>query len=174
VSGKTKTHYSGALNQPIVRPLGLWGKQLLIREVEAKFNLLFRHYGIELSDRSRLQRLAICLALDHLPGMKVVDEQARKGAPQKWNVLQAKEFVELIDKIKNERGKGVEDAIRTAKKRGKLSGDTRALSNRYRLSKRQIKEHARWRDKLKDAPTLAEGVRRMLDVGLNKSSPKIK
>jgi hypothetical protein len=165
VSQATKEYFA------FVRSLGLWGEQWLIREWEAKLDLLLEHYCIEESDRLRWKKLSFCLALDHVPGMQVVESRARKGAPLKYR---AQKFVELIDSIRDERGKGLEDAIRIARRRGKLFGDTRALSNRYRLSKRQIEEHARWRDKLKHAPTLAQGVRRMLDVELNKSSPKIK
>jgi hypothetical protein len=162
VSASRKPRYSGSLNQPIVRPLGLWGKQSLIRERYAKLGLLFKHYGIELSDRSGWQKLALCLALHHVRGMKVVDRQARKGAPLKWDISRAQEFVQSIDSIQDRRGRGLEDAIGIAKKRGILSGNKRSLSNRYRRSKKQIEEHGRWHDKLKDSPSLAEGVRRML------------
>jgi hypothetical protein len=182
MGSRRKPRYSGLLNQPIFRLPGLWGTHLLVRDRKAKLELLLKHYGVELSDRSGLQKLAIFLALDHVPGMKVADFLPKKGAGLRWDVEHSQRFVELIDQIMSEKNCGRADAIRFAIQRAKsnkdvsgvirfaterkkLSGNKviEVLSNRYRLAKIQIKENARRTDKLKDALPLAEGVRRMLE-----------
>jgi hypothetical protein len=182
MGSRRKPRYSGLLNQPIFRLPGLWGRHLLVRDRKAKLELLLKHYGVELSDRFGLQKLAIFLALNHVPGMKVVDSLPKKGAGLRWNVEHSQKFVELIDQIMSEKHCGRADAIRFAIQRAKsdknVSGVIRfaterrklsgnkvidVLSNRYRLAKIQIEENARRTDKLKDALPLAEGVRRMLE-----------
>jgi hypothetical protein len=181
MGSRRKPRYSGLLNQPIFRLPGLWGRHLLVRDRKAKLELLLKHYGVELSDRFGLQKLAIFLALNHVPGMKV-DSLPKKGAGLRWNVEHSQKFVELIDQIMSEKHCGRADAIRFAIQRAKsdknVSGVIRfaterrklsgnkvidVLSNRYRLAKIQIEENARRTDKLKDALPLAEGVRRMLE-----------
>jgi hypothetical protein len=182
VMARKRSRYSGPLNQPIVRLPGIWGTHLLIRDRKAKLELLLKHYGIELGDRLGLQKLAVFLALDHVPGMKVVDFLPKKGAGLRWDVEHSRKFVELIDQIVCEKNCRRADAIRFAIQRAKsdkdisgvilfaterrkLSGNkvVDVLSNRYRLAKIQIEENARRTDKLKDALPLAEGVRRMLE-----------
>lgn len=182
MGSRRKPRYSGLLNQPIFRLPGLWGTHLLVRDRKAKLELLLKHYGVELSDRFGLQKLAIFLALDHVPGMKVVDSLPKKGAGQRWDVEHSRKFVELIDQIMSEKNCGRAAAIRFAIQRAKSNKDVSGvirfaterkklssnkvidvLSNRYRLAKLQIEENARRTDKLKDALPLAEGVRCMLE-----------
>ena len=136
----SKTHYSGALNQPIVLPLGLLyrptspiGAKGILRTRLIKLLLLLDHYNIKPSDPACWLKLAFLLAQVHVPGMKVVENAPRgPGAPQKLlDVAGARENVRIIDEIKRERGKGVRDAIRMALKRKQLNGSAKSLEARY-------------------------------------------
>jgi hypothetical protein len=140
VSRRSKTHYSGALNQPIVLPLGLlyrptspMGANGILRTRLTKLLLLLDHYNIKPNDPACWLKLAFLLALVHVPGMKVVENAPRgPGAPQKrFDVAGARENVRKIDEIKRERGKGVRDAIRMALKRKQLKGSAKSLEARY-------------------------------------------
>jgi hypothetical protein len=164
-ANRHRTHITivvrGLLNQPIFRLPGLWGTHLLVRDRKAKLELLLKHYGVELSDRSGLQKLAIFLALDHVPGMKVADFLPKKGAGLRWDVEHSQRFVELIDQIMSEKNCGRADAIRFAIQRAKsnkdvsgvirfaterkkLSGNKviEVLSNRYRLANTNRRERS--------------------------------
>jgi hypothetical protein len=119
VSGKTKTHYSGQLNQPIVLPLGMLygptspiGAKGILRTRLVKLLLLLDHYNIKPNDPACWLKLAFLLAQVHVPGMKVVENAPRgPGAPQKpLDVDGPRENVRIIDEIDRERGKGVRDA----------------------------------------------------------------
>ena len=140
MSGRSKTHYSGALNQPIVLPLGLLyrptspiGAKGILRTRLIKLLLLLDHYNIKPNDPACWLKLAFLLAQDHVPGMKVVENASRgRGAPLKpFDVSGAQENVRIIDEIKRQRGQGVMDAIRIAVQRKQLKGPPDSLEARY-------------------------------------------
>jgi hypothetical protein len=139
VNAKRKSRYSGALNQPIVLPLGLLyrptspiGAKGILRTRLIKLLLLLEHYDIKQNDPARWEKLAFVLALDHVPGMKVVGYAPRRGAPLKpRDVSGARENVRIIDEINRERGKGVMYAIRVVLKRKQLKGSPDSLEARY-------------------------------------------
>ena len=140
MSGRSKTHYSGALNQAIVLPHGLLyrptspiGAKGILRARLIKLLLLLDHYNIKPNDPACWLKLAFLLAQDHVPGMKVVENTSRgRGAPLKpLDVSGARENVRIIDEIKRERGKGVMDAIRIALQRKLLKGLPDSLEARY-------------------------------------------
>ena len=90
MSAKRKSRYSGALSQPIVRPLGLLygptspiGTKEILRTLVIKLQLLLDHYNIKPNDPACWLKLAFLLAQDHVPGMKVVENATRKGRPPK-------------------------------------------------------------------------------------------
>jgi hypothetical protein len=138
VSGKTKTRYSGPLNQPIVLPLGMLygptsprGAKGVLRTRLIKLLLLLEYYDIKPNDSACWLKLAFQLAQDHVPGMKVV-ENASRGRPLKpSDVSGAQENVRIIDEIERQRGIGVMDAIRIAVQRKQLKGLPDSLEARY-------------------------------------------
>jgi hypothetical protein len=146
VSRRTKTHYSGALNEPIVQPLGLLygptsprGAKGILRARLIKLLLLVEHYDIKPDDPACWLKLAFLLAQDHVPGMRVVENAPQRGAPLKpRDVSGARESVRIIDDIKLERGKGVMDAIQIALKRKLLSGSKDSLEARYYENKKLL------------------------------------
>jgi hypothetical protein len=140
VSRRRKTRYSGALNQPIVLPLGLLyrptspiGAKGILRTRLIKLLSLLDHYNIKPNDPACWLKLAFLLAQDHAPGMKVVENASRgRGAPLKpLDDSGARENVRIIDEINRERGKGVMDAIRIALQRKLLKGLPDSLEARY-------------------------------------------
>jgi hypothetical protein len=146
VSRRSKTHYSGALNQPIVRPLGLLygptsprGAKGIRRVRLLKLLLLLEHHDIKPDDPACWLKLAFLLALDHVPGMKVVEYAPQRGAPLKpRDVSGARENVRIIDDINRERGKGVMHAIQVALKRKQLKGSKDSLEARYYENKKLL------------------------------------
>jgi hypothetical protein len=139
MSGRSKTHYSGALNQPIVLPLGLLyrptspiGARGILRTRLIKLLLLLDHYNIKSNDPACWLKLAFLLAQDHVPGMRVVENAPQRGAPRKpRDVSGAQENVRIINEIKRQRGQGVMDAIRIAVRRKQLKGSPDSLEARY-------------------------------------------
>jgi hypothetical protein len=148
MSGRSKTHYSGALNQPIVLPLGLLyrptsptGANEILRTRLVKLLFLLDHYNIKPNDPACWLKLAFRLAQDHVPGMKVVENTSRgRGAPLKpLDVSGARENVRIIDEIDHERKKGIPDAIRIALKRKQLKGSAGSLEARYYEKKKLLR-----------------------------------
>jgi len=145
---KRKALYSGALIQPIVPAIDglllLSPKAVIDRYIigqwSAKLDLLLMHYGIRSKEVERWRKLAFCLALDHVPGMRVIYKPGkRKGAPRKWGGSRDIKLVELIEQIRRERGKGIKDAIRIAQKRKHMEGNARGLERRYYEAKRRLR-----------------------------------
>jgi hypothetical protein len=148
VSRRSKTLYSGALNQPIVRPLGLLhgptspgGAKGILRARLMKLLLLLEHYDIKPDDPARWLKLAFLLAQDHVPGMRVVEDVSRgRGAPRKpLDVSGPRENVRVIDEINREQGKGVMHAIQVALKRKLLTGSKDSLEARYYENKKLLR-----------------------------------
>jgi hypothetical protein len=100
---------------------------------------LLAHYEIEPEEPECWREVAFRLALDHVPGMRVIDQPGRgKGAPRKLHVSRDGKLVDLIEKIKRERKKGIRDAIRIAQKRKQLQGNARGIERRYYESKQRL------------------------------------
>ena len=146
--GRSKTHYTGALNQPIVPPLGLLyrptspiGAKEILRTRLIKLLFLLDHYNIKPNDPACWLKLAFLLAQDHVPGMKVVEDTSRgRGAPLKpLDVSGARENVRIIDEIDHERKKGIPDAVRIALKRKQLKGSVGSLEARYYEKKKLLR-----------------------------------
>ena len=148
MSGRSKTHYSGALNQPIVllpgllyRPTSPRGAKVVLRARLIKLLTLLDHYNIKPNDPACWLKLAFLLAQDHVPGMKVVENASRgRGAPLKpLDVSGAQENVRIIDDIKLKRGRGVMDAIQNALHHKLLTGSKDSLEARYYENKKLLR-----------------------------------
>jgi hypothetical protein len=141
MAGKRKSHYSGALNEPIrVRVplrLGLWsetpeGDKAAVDEIRrqvmaewwAKFALLLNHYGIKAKDPEFQWKLIRSLISDHVPGMRWVFYQETRGPERRGpgrprqrglpGLSFEREFVRQIDSQRKS-GLRLYEAIKAAK-----------------------------------------------------------
>lgn len=94
-----KPKYSGVLNDPITLPAGglLDDEKSLARQrVESGYcqyrdrvRTLLEYYGLDPKDKRGLEKLALLLAKDHVPGFHVHDaisgRSAGAGRPQQWS-----------------------------------------------------------------------------------------
>ncbi len=113
-----KPKYAGALAQPIyVDSLSLLDmaspdslKEMWQKRVAEKVRLLFKHYKIDQSDELRLQRLAIVLACEHVPGLQLAF-RPKPGRKPTWKTGLGDKLVRAVEDVKSRTGKGTEDAI---------------------------------------------------------------
>jgi hypothetical protein len=117
-------NYTGALAQPIYleddyKFTGGLGQATQEPDVAAmrkraveKFWLLFKHYKIDPSDEQSWLKLAMSLALDHVPGLQVAN-RPRRGRKSKWPTGRGDKLVRDVDDVKSGSGSGksTEDAI---------------------------------------------------------------
>jgi len=85
------------------------------QELIRRFGLLFEHYGIKRSSDAGLDfaTLAMVLAIEHVPGMRVIDQPPPKqGRPKVWNVATYMELLASIEQIKQERRCGDREACK--------------------------------------------------------------
>jgi hypothetical protein len=145
MAGNRNSRYSGALNQPINPVISQFvvfkGFEFyIVLQWSKKLDLLMAHYKIEPKEPQCWRELAFHLALDHVPGMRVIDQPGRrKGAPRKRNLSHENAFIELIQTINRARKKGIRDAIRVVQKRQLLKGNVRSLERRYYDSKKRLR-----------------------------------
>jgi hypothetical protein len=72
----------------------------LAQEYLRKLPLLFEHYGI--TDNNDVAALALALALDHVPGLKVLEphRKSKRGAKPKWDSGRLDNLLETVESIK--------------------------------------------------------------------------
>jgi hypothetical protein len=150
---KAKPAFAGPLKEPIVRIsalelLMLAGSETEVRKVFdddsdrvfslqfSKMPMLLDHYGIARDNPRCWQVLAWALAVDFVPGMEIVSHPPRKrGRTPKWKSAEGRHLLRDVDAIRNERRKGISDAVRIAIQRHprwtQYKGKDRALEARY-------------------------------------------
>src|SRR5262249_3044123 len=113
-------NYTGALAQPIhwedhykVRGLGQAIQEpddaAIRKRLVEKVRLLFEHYKIDPSDEQRWQKLAMRLALAHVPGLQFAN-RPKRGRKPKTGLYD--ELVRTVDDVKSRTGKRTKYAIR--------------------------------------------------------------
>jgi hypothetical protein len=110
--------YAGALAQPIyMDSLSLLDlaspdslKEMWQKRVAEKMRLLFKHYKIDQSDELRLQRLAIILACEHVPGLQLA-LRPKSGRKPTWKTGLGDKLVGAVEDVKSRTGMRTEDAI---------------------------------------------------------------
>ena len=141
--------YAGALAKPIYVDLGSLElhrypdvaaalQETWLTRAAEKVPLLFEHYKIDPSDEQRLERLAICLACEHVPGLQLAF-RPKPGRKPTWKTGLGDELVRAVEDVKSRTGEGTEDAI--AKLKGEPGGKwgrytVENLGTRYREAKR--------------------------------------
>jgi hypothetical protein len=113
--------FTGGLGQPIWEPDIA---AIRTRAVE-KMRLLFEHYKIDPSDEQSWQKLAMSLALAHVPGLQFAN-RPKPGRKATWKTGvgdektgRGDELVRAVEDVKSRTGKGTKEAIAELRKEPK-------------------------------------------------------
>jgi len=98
--------FTGGLGQPIQEP----DVAAIRSERWEKMPMLFEHYKIDPSDEQSWRKLAMSLALAHVPGLQVVN-RPKPGRKSTWKAGLGDELVRAIDDVKSRTGMRTKDAI---------------------------------------------------------------
>jgi hypothetical protein len=115
-----KTPYSGELAKPIVEPphpLGFLREDIAewsaAQRQIAKLPELFRHFGIDPAEKHCWSKLAVALAIKHVPGMRVsYAAKSKGGRPPTWIAGQDEELFRDAEEVRQQLSIGFEEAIR--------------------------------------------------------------
>jgi hypothetical protein len=118
--------YAGALAKPIYVDLGSLElhrypdvaaalQETWLTRAAEKVPLLFGHYKIDPSDEQRLEKLAIRLAMEHVPGLRLAF-RSEAGRKPTWKTGLGDEWVRAVDDVKSQTSMRTEDAIRKLQK----------------------------------------------------------
>jgi hypothetical protein len=106
-------NYTGALAERIYLDRNETVDQVMARTVR-KIPLLFNHHKIDPSDAQSWQKLAVRLALAHVPGLQV--SMRGGGRKRTWKAGQGDELVRAVQDVQSRTGKRTQDAIRKLRK----------------------------------------------------------
>jgi hypothetical protein len=141
--------YPKILLEPIVRrpPFGLCSDEEENRVRTAfvfKLRLLARHFRVNWDRPNMLGRLALKLAMAHVPGIQIVDApKKRRGRPKRFiDIRDPSQLLREVDAIRTERKIGISDAIRVWKRQNKSSNTQPTLRRQYYLERDREKEFA--------------------------------
>jgi len=143
--------YTGALAELIYLDRNEIVDQALARIVQ-KIPLLFEHYKVNPHDKNCWQRLAIRLALAHVPGLKVSMRRGGRKPIWKGKAGRGGELVRAVEYEHSRTGVGIQDALLKLKedKLGMWKGYTvENLGARYREAKRFEEQPGAWTPSLK-------------------------
>jgi hypothetical protein len=132
--------FAGALAQPIYVDVDQIERLegVLLARVPEKIHLLFKHYKIDPSDEQSWEKLALKLALDHVPGLQLA-LLPKVGRHPTWKAGLGDKLVRAVEDVKSRTGKRTEDAIAKLKEEpGGMWGryTVENLGTRYREAKR--------------------------------------
>jgi len=104
--------FTGGLGQPIREP----DVAAIRSERWEKMRMLFKHYKIDPSNEQSWRKLAMSLALAHVPGLQVAN-RPKSGRPSTWKgTEQGDDFVRAVEDVKSQTGKRTKYAIRKLQK----------------------------------------------------------
>ena len=167
-----KPKYTGALAQPIYledhyKFTGGLGQAIrepdvaaIIKERAQRVQLLFGHYKIDLSDEQRYGKLAMRLALAHVPGLQFAN-RPKRGRKPTWKTGLGDKFVDAVEDERSRTGKSTKDAIAALQKEpGGMWGrySVESLGARYREARRRQKALASLREAWLNEINLAFGL----------------
>jgi hypothetical protein len=148
--------YPKILLEPIVRRPPVFGLRVLADEEKRlsdeeenrvrtafvfKLRLLARHFRVNWDRPNMLGRLALKLAMAHVPGMQIVDApKKRRGRPKRFR--DPSQFLREVDAIRAERKIGISHAIRVWKRQNQSSNTQPKLRRQYYLERDREKEFA--------------------------------
>jgi hypothetical protein len=150
--------YRGELATPIVEPpesLGLLRednaeRKAVLRQA-AKLPELFKHFEIDPTEKNRWTRLAVALAITHVPGMHVsFDAKSKGGRPGKWKAGEDEELLLHGKRILQQdpemsHTEVVEELLKTERWKGESPPN---LTTRYREARHAEAEKDRQAEKI--------------------------
>src|SRR5262245_66442716 len=97
--------FAGALAHPIYVDVAEIDrvKEVLAAGVAEKWPLLFKHYKIDASDEQSWERLALQLALDHIPGLQLAF-RPKPGRKPTWKAGLYDDLVRAVQDVKSQPG----------------------------------------------------------------------
>jgi hypothetical protein len=109
--------FAGALARPIYVDVDQIDRLegVLLARVPEKIHLLFKHYKIDPSDEQSWEKLALQLALAHVPGLQLA-LRPKRGRHRTWKAGLGDELVREVQDVKSQTGMRTEDAIRKLQK----------------------------------------------------------
>jgi len=151
-SRRNAVKYPGALAEPIYEPVlfvGMLGDDTVERtqalqraELRRLANLpdLFRFYNIDPKSADRWLFLALRLAEDHVPGMRItLTPNGKSGRPNIWKFGLGTELLRDVETVRAEKGLNITDALdQLQKDKGKqwYSLSDKSIGTRYREARR--------------------------------------
>jgi hypothetical protein len=165
-------NYTGALAQPIYvedyyKFTGGLGQAIQASDIAAiskerveRVRLLFGHYKIDPSDEQRYGKLAVRLALAHVPGLQVAN-RPKRGRKPTWKTGLGDELVRAVEDVMSRTGKSTKEAIAELRKEpkwGKYSA--RSLEIRYWEARRRQRALASLREAWLNEVNIAFGLKR--------------
>ena len=159
-----RVRYTGELASPVVEPginSGLPGNSALSKnfakrsaaeKLARKLHLLFAWYQIDDDDSQKCwSRLAIALALDHVPGMKIVESE-RSRKPSFWKDGGYRLLIEDLDAIRSHGRMTIPQAIEALKKQKPVRWQKRhSLEARLREARSFVADEQAQKRRLQEA-----------------------
>ena len=157
--------YRGELATPIVEPpesLGLLRednaeRKAVLRQA-AKLPALFKHFEIDPTEKNRWTRLAVALAITHVPGMRVsFDAKSKGGRPRKWKAGEEKagedeELLRDAKRVQQGRKMSHTEVVEELRKTKRWKGESPSnLTTRYREARHAEAEKGRQAKKMLSA-----------------------
>jgi hypothetical protein len=127
-------------------------QQYYSHQRRSKLKALFEWYSIDLAAPDAWARLAIALALDHVPGMNVRPASKKRGRPRSWDALNVKLLRAVEDLRDKNKRMTFAKAIQTLRKGEWSSYTQQNLAVRHREARRIEQDHRRLYREWKENP----------------------
>jgi len=127
--------FTGGLGQPIREP----DVAAIRKRAVKQMRLLFKHYKIDPNDEQSWQKLAMSLALAHVPGLQFA-KRPKRGRKSTWKTGLGDEWVRAVDDVKSRTDKRTNKAIAELRNEPKWKTYTaQNLGARYREARARQK-----------------------------------
>jgi hypothetical protein len=133
--------YTGALAEQIYLHRHETVDQVMARTVR-KIPLLFKHHNIDPSDRQSWEKLAVRLALAHVPGLQV--SMRGGGRKRTWKAGQGNELVRAFEDMQSRTGMRTKDVLVKLREGVWKDFSVENLGARYREAKRSQAQPETW------------------------------
>src|SRR4029453_11907858 len=100
----SRVNYTGELADPIYEPSGESLAERVIEKWNSKIGFLFDWYEIDSDAPNAWRLLALNLAVDHVPGMKFINEEAKRkrGRKKSWKAGLGAQLVREVEALKTQ------------------------------------------------------------------------